>query len=265
MKRIAVLSNAIPDAWLTPCGVETVRQFDYTRYTPVPLRAGMCDHLAYLPALLEDVDGIVLTTSCDQMRRGAEWLGDSARTFLFDLPATPDSALLDIEKARLARWVERMTSRDCSPNRPQKTMPSDFGEPAWSAFNIGIIGGHFCGDVALVHRFFERHGIGIRLWGCEGGEDVGDICQRPNDLFYIRLTQLIEERNLDGLVVVRTTWCDLWRAAFARIREVVPVPVTEWVTDGQRTGQPFPDTRSATCLEAFCEMLNRPTVSLPLP
>ena len=249
MKRLAVFSNAIPDAWLAPCGVEVVRQVDYGRYAPVPLRAGMCAHLAYLPGLLEDVDGIVLATTCDQMRRGAEWLGDNARVFLFDVPSAPCDALLNLERARLERWIRALKS---SGKVAHHVPWCRFGEDAEPhPFSIGIIGGHFCGDVENVRRFFAQRAVRIGLWGCEGGECVGDISERPNNAFYERLNRLVQERNLDGLIVVRTTWCDLWRAAFARVQETLAVPVTEWVFDGP----PFPDARSVTRLEAFCELL----------
>ena len=255
MKRIAVLSNAIPDAWFTPCGVEVVRQVDYVRYTPVPLRAGMCAHLAYLPTLLEDVDGIVLATSCDQMRRGAEWLGDTQRIFLFDVPSAPCEALLRLERSRLERWVLALPSQKVVqaflPAHQTPHVQTGMSAPPCT----GIIGGHFCGNVERVHCFFARHGIRVDLWGCEGGEPVGDICQRPNDAFYANLNRIIHERKLDGLIVVRTTWCDIWRAAFVRLQETLAVPVTEWVFDGQCAEQPFPDARSATRLEAFCELL----------
>jgi len=261
MKRIAVLSNAIPDAWFAPCGVDVVRRVDYARDAPVPVRAGVCAHLAYLPALLEDVDGIVLATSCDQMRRGAEWLGNPQRVFLFDVPSAPCDALLALERVRLERWlaegccVVNLTAasrREKSGGLPPHSI---LQTPTSRPLSIGIIGGHFCGDPASVHHLFERQGVGIRLWGCEGGENLGDICQRPNDAFYTTLNNIIRERNLAGLVVVRTTWCDSWRAAFVRIQETAPVPVTEWVSDGQHAWQPFPDARSATRLEAFCELL----------
>ena len=268
MKRIAILSNAIPDAWLASCGVGIVRQPDYSRYAPVPWRAGVCGHLAYLPALLQDVDGIVLTTSCDQMRRGAEWLNDARRVFLFDT----HTAVLEVEKARLVRWVMALQKTLVLENRRVDRLSQQDTNVESNAsclhlsnlcnlrlhgkISVGILGGHFCGDVTRVREFFAQRGIGIRLWGCEGGEYVGDICQRPNDLFYTQLAQLIHARDLNGLVVVRTTWCDLWRAAFARIQEVSAVPVIEWVTDGQPAGQPFPDARSGTRLEALCEVLH---------
>jgi benzoyl-CoA reductase/2-hydroxyglutaryl-CoA dehydratase subunit BcrC/BadD/HgdB len=84
---------------------------------------------------------------------------------------------------------------------------------------------------------------------------VGDVAQRPNDIYFENLKKLIAQRDLAGLVVVRTTWCDLWRLACVRLREVLDVPVLEWVMDGQSHGQPFPDGASRTRLEAFCELL----------
>jgi benzoyl-CoA reductase/2-hydroxyglutaryl-CoA dehydratase subunit BcrC/BadD/HgdB len=84
---------------------------------------------------------------------------------------------------------------------------------------------------------------------------VGDVFQRPNDLLYEQVQARIAERHLDGLIVVRTTWCDVWRLACVRLHELVKVPVLEWVMDGQFQGQSFPDGASTTRLEAFCELL----------
>jgi benzoyl-CoA reductase/2-hydroxyglutaryl-CoA dehydratase subunit BcrC/BadD/HgdB len=84
---------------------------------------------------------------------------------------------------------------------------------------------------------------------------VGDVFQRPNDAFYEQVHAKISERHLDGLIVVRTTWCDVWRLACVRLHEVVKVPVLEWVMDGQCLGQSFPDGSSTTRLEAFCELV----------
>ena len=197
---------------------------------------------------------MVLPTSCDQMRRGAEWLGDPARVFLFDLPSKPCGALLKSERARLKRWARGLPA---SAGRVPREVCAEEPPRVSFTFSIGIIGGHFCGDVAGVRRFFEARGVGIDLWGCEGGEHVGDIFQRPNGAFHESLARVVRERGLAGLVVVRTTWCDVWRAVFARVRETAPVPVTEWVLDGLCEGQPFPDARSETRLEAFCETVAR--------
>jgi hypothetical protein len=261
----------------------------------------MCGTLAFLPAMLAQVDGLVLTTSCDQLRRAAEWLNEDARVFLFNYPSTiHQDRLLEAEKARLLKWVQRL------PGRPRENsacaiLPRSGHEPptpmlrrpglAWPStlnpepfacttggfastsdtrtqgqqdarredemekLSIGVLGGHFCGDQQSVVRFFEKRGIHISLWGCESGEWVGDVFQRPNDGFYEQVQARIAERRLDGLIVVRTTWCDVWRLACVRLQEIVKVPVLEWVMDGQFQGQSFPDGASTTRLEAFCELV----------
>ena len=259
MKTIAVLSHAISDEWFKGQDVALVRDANCAHLSPVPLRAGVCGTLAFLPALLAEVDGMVLATSCDQMRRAAEWLNDDARIFLFNLPSTlHQERLLEAEKARLAKWIqglhERQGEKRSLPGEPLTLNP----EPCPlnpDTLRIGVIGGHFCGDQQRVVRFFEERGVRISLWGCESGEWVGDVFQRPNTLFYDQAKSMIAERHLDGILVVRTTWCDVWRLASVRLHEVVKVPVLEWVLDGQNSGQDFPDGSSRTRLEAFCELL----------
>jgi hypothetical protein len=264
VKTIAVLSHAIPDVWFKGQDVELVRDVDCALHSPIPLRAGVCGTLAFLPALLAEMDGMVLVTSCDQMRRAAEWLNDDARVFLFNFPSTVhQERLLEAEKVRLVKWVAQLPQTSNKPKRccaeeidartegPQDASLTDGKE----TLSIGVIGGHFCGDQQRVVRFFAERGIRISLWGCESGEWVGDVFQRPNTLFYDQIQSVIAERHLDGLLIVRTTWCDVWRLASVRLHEVVKVPVLEWVMDSQCQGQSFPDGSSTTRLEAFCELL----------
>ncbi len=264
MKRIAVLSNLIPDAWFEGQGVALMREAECARHEPVTLRAGMCGYLAFLPALLADVDGLVLTTTCDQMRRAAEWLDADDRIFLFNYPSTlHQKRLINAEKARLKGWVAQLKLRSV---KGQQNTVCVIGERIEERQNtrreknrvdlsIGIIGGHFCGDRQAVESFFAQRGVSLALWGCEGGESVGDVAQRPNDAFYEHIKTLVRQRRLAGIIVVRTTWCDLWRLAGVRLHEVLNLPVLEWVMDGQSHGQPFPDGASRTRLEAFCELL----------
>jgi hypothetical protein len=276
VKKIAVLSNVIPDAWFEGQGITLVREAECSQHEPVTLRAGMCGYLAFLPALLADVDGVVLTTTCDQMRRAAEWLDADDRVFLFNYPSTlHQECLIDAEKARLKMWLAQLAAREKVERFDARTQGSAFANAASASANrttadrqqdirqsadhgriaLGVIGGHFCGERQAVENFFAQRGVQLALWGCEGGESVGDVAQRPNDAFYEHLKTLVTQRHLEGLIVVRTTWCDLWRLASVRLHEVLQVPVLEWVMDGQNHGQPFPDGASRTRLEAFCELL----------
>lgn len=235
-----------------------MREAECSQREPATLRAGMCGFLAFLPSLLADVDGVVLTTSCDQLRRAAEWLDAEDRVFLFNLPSTlHQERLLEAEKARLQRWVAQLLSRKNAKRSDARTHTQQDASVVHLCEGraLGVIGGHFCGERQAVELFFAQRGIRLALWGCEGGERVGDVAQRPNDTFYEHLKTLVAQRDLAGLVVVRTTWCDLWRLACVRLREVLDVPVLEWVMDGQSHGQPFPDGASRTRLEAFCELL----------
>lgn len=261
VKKIAVLSNAIPDAWFEGLDVALVR--DAPTDAPVPLRAGMCGYLAFLPGVLKQVDGLVLSTCCDQMRRAAEWLAADECVFLFNVPSTHhQERLLQSEKARLMKWLaqlpqarSRLKRCDASPSDARTQGAQDARPIGTDMLSIGVLGGHFCGDQDTVKAFFAKRGIQVALWGCEGGEWVGDVFQRPNAAFYDQVQAVVTKRHLQGLVVVRTTWCDVWRLACVRLHEVLQVPVLEWVMDGQSHGQSSLDGSSVTRLEAFCELL----------
>jgi len=265
MKRIAVLSSNLPDEWFTHHPIQIVRHCGDSHAPPVPLREGMCAYLAYLPGLLSEVDGMVLPTSCDQMRRGAEWLADAQRVFLFNVPSTlHQDRLLDSERTRLDRWLRELAPRSPASNPDRMPIPdpsyihppSAERDPAPPPIAIGLLGGHLCIPRQTVMEFFAKKGMDIRLWGCEGGEYVGDIFQRPNTAFHVNVRHLVRVRSLQGLIVVRTTGCDLWRLTFPRLMEVCDLPMLEWVVEGYPAGQPFPDARTATRFEAFRELLS---------
>ena len=259
MKRVAVLSNAIPDGWFEGQEVKLVRDIASIRdgsvqprlpacesagyledelgcqMNPVPLRAGMCAFLAFLPGVLKQVDGLVLSTCCDQMRRVAEWLDADERVFLFNVPSTyHQERLLEAEKVRLMRWIRalpqtknRSKYSDTSAISARTQGGRDERPGGADSLAIGVLGGHFCGDRERVETFFAHRGVRVALWACEGGEVIGNLFQRPNAVFFDQVHSTVAKRHLDGLVVVRTTWCDIWRLAYVRLHEVLQVPILD--------------------------------------
>lgn len=253
LKTLAVLSDHIPDAWFSAHPVQVMRRLDYAALDATPVCAGVCAQVSYLPAVLARVDGLVLSTCCDQMRRAAEWLDDPSRVFLMNLPTTRTAdALLAYEQERLSRWLDSLGAR---PSRATivPEVPPPVLDGVCALPRIGVVGGHFLGSSTQADAFFRAHGLACVAWGCEGGHCIGNVYARPNEAFYQAVQQRVQEAGLSGLVVVHTTWCDLWRLAAVRLRDVLPIPVTTWIVDD---ATPLVlHAQACTRLEAFCELV----------
>ena len=258
---LAVLSDHVPDRWFTAHPVRVIRRPDGAVFSPAPVSAGICAQIAYLPALLERVDGIVLATCCDQQRRAAEWLANTERVFLVNVPSTANAEQLRAyEKARLARWLDALCVR--TPlDAAVEEMPLPRVEPHSAEPKIGVVGGHFLGSIPQTNAFFKAKGLSLVWWGCEGGQCLGNVYARPNDAFYQNVRDYVRLHQISGLVVVHTTWCDLWRLAAIRLREVLDVPVTTWIVDD--ASPLMLHAQACTRLEAFCERILSRAQELP--
>jgi len=133
LKTIAYSSPFVPAEWITAHGVRPVR------LRPDPAAAarlagplmGVCPYArAFVGKAmsLPDVDAVVLATTCDQMRRAAEWpgLAGGRPVFLMNVPATwqtPASVrLYRDELDRLGRLLVRLGGREPSRARLAEVM-----------------------------------------------------------------------------------------------------------------------------------------------
>jgi len=73
---------------------------------------------------------------------------------------------------------------------------------------------------------------------------------RPNESLHAWLAEQIERRSVEGVLLCRFTWCDVWAAEAERLRQSLPVPLLE--LDG---GGPGGGASSAGRIRAFLEML----------
>jgi len=79
---------------------------------------------------------------------------------------------------------------------------------------------------------------------------IPDVSRRPNSGLYGWLNGEIGRRKVQGVVLVRWAWCDLWHAEVARFRERLPVPVLEIDLNGEDMV-----VRNRTRVQAFMEAL----------
>jgi benzoyl-CoA reductase/2-hydroxyglutaryl-CoA dehydratase subunit BcrC/BadD/HgdB len=80
---------------------------------------------------------------------------------------------------------------------------------------------------------------------------IPHVRQRPNESLFRWLAENMERRQVQGLILRRSLWCDLWHAEVARIKDWAPVPVLDLDLDVDTT---IPE-RAKGRIAAFLEML----------
>jgi benzoyl-CoA reductase/2-hydroxyglutaryl-CoA dehydratase subunit BcrC/BadD/HgdB len=117
-RRVVYSSHFVPAELLAAHGLRPHRLFSATRATPLLAGAneGLCP---YATAFVKEAgeflavgEAVIVTTTCDQMRRAAEFLGaQSGNVFLMNVPATWQTAtaqrMYRDELARLSRFLVR--------------------------------------------------------------------------------------------------------------------------------------------------------------
>ena len=75
--------------------------------------------------------------------------------------------------------------------------------------------------------------------------------RRPNSELYEWLKRELSERAVQGIILRRYVWCDIWHAEVQRLKEWTDLPVLDIdVTDDESTG-----TRTSVRVQAFLDML----------
>ncbi len=81
-------------------------------------------------------------------------------------------------------------------------------------------------------------------------ESIPDAFRRPNDKLYQWVNDTLRERKVEGILLIRRIWCDLWHAEVGRLRECLDVPLLDIDLDGD-----VPHARIKTRIQAFMETL----------
>lgn len=237
---------------------------------PVPEGAGVC---SYMQAFINEacrapeVAALIVTTECDQMRRGSEFAhrGVKPPTFLLNVPASGRSAAMQTaylsELRRLDRFLAEVGGgpvsaaelwrmmRACEAQRsaaPRK-------EPEAGRIPLAVIGAHSrCSDETLASEVAALGGC-IVLTGLEHGErgrpapfehsmtdadplaelarayfnTIPGIFQRPNVHLFEWLRSSVAASGARGVILLRQPWCDLWHAEVPRLREALDVPLLD--------------------------------------
>jgi len=92
------------------------------------------------------------------------------------------------------------------------------------------------------------------------------IHQRPNHRFFAWLKHQIQQHNVQGLILRRYIWCDLWHAEAQRIAEAVGVPTLDLPIESESDATA---ARDVGRIESFVEMLRNaastPSTATPAP
>jgi len=196
LPTVAYTSPFVPPELVAACGCEP------RRVVPDPASAdrsgmpvtGVCAFArAFVGEVLaaDDIDAVVVTSTCDQMRRAAEHFGSgptATPAFLMNVPATwrtPAVVRLYMgELRRLARFLGRIGGRALSEEQLAEAMevsgarraefPGTDARPVpimkTGAVPLAVIGGPLAGGTAWLRDGVRRAGGRIVLDGTEGGE-----------------------------------------------------------------------------------------------
>ena len=310
----------VPREWIAAHGLTPSRIMPESRNVRGETE-GACPFMsAFIEAASRDGDtaGIVVTTACDQMRRGYDLLKREADipVFLMHVPTTWRNAsareLYASELRRLGAFLADRGGASPSPGTLAAIMrendgrrstlldaqvvlsdrafaevvaefnrTGDFllsGEPAPETrpLRLALLGGPLLREQLALFDVIATGGGSVVLDGCETSErtlprpfdhgrladdpfveladayfgSIPDVSRRPHTGLYEWLERELPSRNVQGVILVRQVWCDLWHAEAARLKEWLDVPLLDLDLDELGV-----EARAITRIEAFLEML----------
>lgn len=259
--QIAVTGPGIPVDALRGRGFEPVA------LTPAasasrPLTAGVCavarGWCEAVAAAEPRLAAAVLSTRCDQLRRAAEALREQVRlpVFVLNVPATHGTAaarrLLEDEARRLDGFLGRLPGAAGAPlpsHCEAAAREAPAGEPA--KFRVGLLGCCLTEADEAALALARAAGLGVAADATERpGDARPTIAQRPNAPFFSWLRGLGRERRLDGWLLLRQPWCDLYYAELPRLKSETGLPWLDLETGAQPAHEAL-----RTRVEAFAERL----------
>jgi len=293
-KTIAYTCPYVPAEWIAAHGLRPRRviPLPVEGAVTIPRIEGLCPYArAFVNdvAARDDVDGIVVTTMCDQMRRVFDLLVRRVDTpaFLLNVPSTWQTVAaqrlyLD-ELKRLGRFLVRLGGREPDKdgliramldsaygNGVQGTPGSRAGVP------LAIVGGPLMQRDRVLFDVVEECGGRIVLDATETGprgvrgpcdrrrlaDDpllelaevyfrIPDASRRPNSELYRWLKDQLAQTGARGILFHHYVWCDKWRAEFARLKEWANLPALRLDSEGDGR---IDAARTRNRVRAFMEM-----------
>lgn len=297
VKAVLYTSPLVPSEWIAAHGFVPRRflpRAALERTTTVS-RMGVCPYaraLANEPAGGKRAAGVVVATTCDQMRRVAELIqrDQGSPVFLMNVPCTWQTAaarrLYREELRRLGRFLERLGGTPPSKERLLGVMGRQerFRSrrrrivPPVKGVAIMLLGGPRFEHHRAIFDLIRSCGGRVVVDGTETGErtwpapfdlprarrdpvaelartyfgTIPDVFRRPDLQLHRWIKRMIKERQVRGIIGVRHVWCDLWHAEMQRIKEWVRVPLLNLELDADVR---IDGGRTVARVQAFMEML----------
>jgi len=290
--RVLYSSPFVPPEWIEAHGQTPVRILSLP--TVAAPGAGVCPIAAgFAQAAGDGDDAIVVTTTCDQMRRASETIDGAGRVFLMNVPAlwaNPASRqLYRQELLRLGRFLIGRGGHSPDPDTLIRAMieyddrrASQRALPpvASGAARIALVGGPLrLGDEWIV-RMLAGRGACLALDATETGQrtlpapferarlgvdpvgelvrayfdSIPDAFRRPLSMLHQYLSTVLDQRAVQAIVLIRGIWCDLWHAQLPWLRQSGR-PVAEVDLGGSADGAACDAARIRTRIEALLEAI----------
>lgn len=290
--RVLYSSPFVPPEWIEAHGQTPVRVLSLP--TVAAAGAGVCPIAAgFAQAAGNGDDTVIVTTTCDQMRRAGETIDGPERVFLMNVPslwANPASReLYRQELLRLGRFLVGRGGRSPDPDGLVRAMIEHddrrasqraFPPVAPGAARIALVGGPLrVGDEWII-RMLESRGACLALDATETGQrtmptpferarldvdpvgelvrayfdTIPDAFRRPLSMLHQYLSVALDQRRIQAIVLIRGIWCDLWHAQLPWLRQSGR-PVAEVDLGGSASGAACDAARIRTRIEALLEAI----------
>ena len=289
--RVGYCSAFVPPEWIAAYGLQGLRLIPDGS---APAGEGICPFaMAFArSAGACDLDAVIVTSTCDQMRRIAEQIDlPLDRVFLMNVPATwQTSTSRDLylqELRRLGSFLQRLggqkpegwqlaeVMRRYEHGRWALRRPHDGGETG--GVRLALVGGPMRQRDFRIFDIIKQTGAEVVLDATEFGQRgmpgafnqtaleqdplaelarayfdaIPDAFRRPDTLLHEYLRREFSGRRVQGIILVRYLWCDLWHAQLPRLKHDTSLPVVEL----DLTGQESDLQRMRSRIESLVEIL----------
>lgn len=284
MTNVYYTSAFVPPELIAACGLTPHRLVPVADTVADSRREGVCSFAAAWLSALEQKQASgefflsVFSSACDQMRRSFDLPAahDPDRTFLLNVPATTTEHALAYYKQELNRLAEFLCA--VSGQSPDWTRTPRCTEPQSASgsarLRIAVVGESTPHSIltalqtiaapfdAFIVDLTENTAAPETVTDLSLSPDPFDhlacvyfelpaIWKRPNEYFYQNLARNAHDHRVSGVIVLRHSFCDLWRTAKPEITRQLARPVLELDLDGGSTLSQWALSR----LEAFMETL----------
>lgn len=291
MTTVYYTCSFVPSELISACGCVPQRLISVCKNSRLSGTEGMCSFTeAWLQDLLDRPEtedfAAIFTTSCDQMRRAFDlYCHQSGRkALLLNVPSTRTPQALDYyrqELERLRTCLCTLSGKSFDENRLKKLMlgcTSKKDKPEnKERIQIAFVGGPVPASIRstvntvlqtsngsisfntaenmLIDQFLEFNPVQTRQDPFKeltaGYFQLPAIWKRPNDLFYDWFTRKLRKNKIDGIILFRHLFCDLWHSQVYEFKNRFDIPVLDINLDGKASLSASAVSR----IQAFLETL----------